>query len=325
MRLKFRSGGKLKLNTLKLNFLQKSSMSVVCTLLFSVLTTRVFSDNVNRSTIENDTWVLYNMFHEITELRQAGNDWFNFNDFPSPCDWHYVECDENSRVTYLGNFQSVGLNGNGSINTTFWPTKLETIKMNVVYFDGTIRLDNLPKNSIQYIDITDSPNIIIDTFPNLVNFSELVYLSIQHVSITDPDSFVNSVLSPKLRNLDLSGTDYNGYLNFETLMPHSAELENITLDSIKIELVNFWGLNDDTNVVLTEDSVCTIDSYFTSRDNYDWNSNASTMIENLDRALCIPRKATHCTGTQECLNTCECFIISTEWQPALNDFYTYVV
>ena len=33
----------------------------------------------------------------------------------------------------------------------------------------------------------------------------------------------------------------------------------------------------------------------------------------------------NCIGEQECLKTCQCFALPDDWQPALNDFYTYVL
>ena len=78
----------------------------------------------------------------------------------------------------------------------------------------------------------------------------------------------------------------------------------------KFKSVDFRGINDNTLVKLSIYIPCSTNS---NNDN------------NESDLFCPLRTKRKCTGERKCLESCQCFEIPDDWQPALNDFYTYVL
>ena len=109
-----------------------------------------------------------------------------------------------------------------------------------------------------------------------------------------------------------------GTLNFTRLMAThiisntSVELRSLDFHRVKFTNVDFRGLGDDTWVYLRKEIACAAVSVY---------PNTGTV----DDIICILRRDSACTGEGECIETCQCFKLPDEWQPGLNDFYTYVL
>ena len=217
------------------------------------------------------------------------------------------------------------------------------LDLNLTAFANISHLSNM---HTLYIDLYDSSNYIgvatnlgsklpqnlqdlhleqftMDKFPNFVNFRQLKWVSMQYSNITnDATTFVSSTLPQSLKHLDLSGAyGIIGDLDFRSLMPYSPSLAYINLhtwgdDGATFSSVNFRGINDNTTVYLSSGIGCTINSIYGEK---------NESISSYRNYACVnERTLASCTGEQECLSTCQCFEISQDWHPALNDFYTYV-
>ena len=174
----------------------------------------------------------------------------------------------------------------------------------------------LPQNlQFLYLDY-----FIMNTFPNFANFNQLKQVEMYFCIIkNDNASFVSSTLPANLQYLNLSEMyGFSGELDFRSLMPHSRHLTYIYLHpsgDTTFQGVDFRGINDNTYVWLSSDIGCTASSVY-------GNNNSVSSIENY---VCLhERTDEECTGEKECVSTCFCFEIPQDWQPALNDFYTYV-
>lgn len=299
--------------------------------------------------LENDTLVLYNMFKNITELKQT-HGWFSGSNSDSPCSWNYVYCNNDSRVVELGRFYGVG-NVTQYINTTFWPSQLQDLTIYSVDFSGEITFKNIP-NTIKTIDFWNSPNlqikgksfpnslpnlkyislidyISLDMFPNFANYTSLEHIIMRLCNIEDTNSFVSTVLPPNILDIVIPTNGLTGYLNFETLMPNSPYLNYINAPFNYFSKVNFGGLNKNTTVRLDAYIVCDAQSYFVAIANV--NGSDSESFED-NKYSCIVRtededitSSWFCTGEQQCFDTCVCFELSNDWTPGFNDFYTYVL
>ena len=135
-----------------------------------------FVVNLGSFDLDNDTWVLYNMMGNVTEL-QTYYSWFDPNN-PNPCNnWTFVVCDNNDKVIELSDFRGVGNYYNQeAINTTYWPQKIQSIKFHDVYFVGRLILDNLP-NTTKKIDMYyTSLQFNFTDFPWLSHLDNLSYI-----------------------------------------------------------------------------------------------------------------------------------------------------
>ena len=353
----------------------------------------------------NDTWVLCNMFGNITELYEDFN-WFSTNiNASDPCihNWEFVTCNTEtySRIISLSDFRNVG-NENEFINTTYWPQKIETIMFWSSNFRGQIHLDNLPNttqtvyslNTLLSVNMTQfndddfdlsylnhlqwfafdnlqmngdetinsdnllnklpqnslerfelSPNthseyhLTIDKFPNFVNFSKLWYLQISYVNIIDTDSFVNTVLPPKMELFRAIDNGLTGHLIFATLMANYSNVRQIYIGGNNFDDVDFNGLNEDTpDVRLDLDVPCSYQGYSIYKSNYDYDyydyNDIDINVEgtcaddrySLSDLKCYGTRSEgveyQCSGIDGCYDTCECFGETYDWQPAINDIYT---
>ena len=310
--------------------------------------------------INDDTWVMTNMMKHISNHTAAKLGMFTWNN-NTPCDWNFISCDYVGRVADIElRFNPVV---GDYINTTYWPSMIRSIWLDA-YNDsynvnlGSIILDNLPNTTESFnvygssfhLDLTTFPNLshisglyrfeinvschgvatdlglklpnlnylylhhfAIDKFPNFINFTRLELVEMYYCNITNDDSsFVSSTLAPNLKELHshfIHGL--TGELDFRSLMPYSPNLTRIVFGIVgdtKFQSVDFRGINDDTYVTLPLDIGCTANSVFGDNNSFCFNS----------------RLGRDCTGEDECLSLCQCFEIANDWQPALNDFYTYV-
>ena len=122
--------------------------------------------------LDNDTWVLYNMMKHVQELKDDYG-WFDHNN-PNPCDWPYVACNDNGRVTKLGNFDGIGWGysySDRAINTTYWPQLLENATFHYNGLNGDLMLDNLPA-TMQSFKIRGGSSLSL----NLTQFPDLRHL-----------------------------------------------------------------------------------------------------------------------------------------------------
>ena len=214
-----------------------------------------------------------------------------------------------------------------SMNFTAFPnishlTSLHTFKINMCY-----NRTKLPHTGIVtdlYLKLPHGIEYLylvaftMDKFPNFENFTNLTTLTIREGNITnDNESFVSSTLPPILDDLDVSGTiGLKGHLDFRSLMPRSPYLSlvDLELDNPTIQSVDFRGLNYRTHVYLSPNVGCSVNSVYGDTH----NSSSSNYI-------CINSRSNfECTGEEQCLATCRCFEIPQDWEPAFNDFYTYV-
>ena len=190
------------------------------------------------------------------------------------------------------------------------------IDLNYSYTNGVAEDLGLKlPNNLRVLEIYD---FVMDKFPHFSNFSQLQELRMKGGSIENGDSFVSSILPPKLEDICLEHVGgLTGDLDFRSLMPHSPNLTYIYLDTTTtFSSVDFRGINDNTHVYLSSFISCTVNSI------YGDNNNA--ISSNVNYGCLGERTSDSCTGEKDCLSTCQCFEIPQDWQPALNDFYTYV-
>ena len=178
--------------------------------------------------------------------------------------------------------------------------------------------EKLPDN----LKIISIDNFIMDKFPNFANFSQLGEIQMWNCDIMKHDSFVSTTLPPQLQTIRLffwysSNTGLSGQLDFRPMMQQSPNLtliELYTYGDIAFDSVDFRGINDDTAVGLPMKVQCSINSVYGKKMNDTGISFA-----------CLSSRTEYiCNGERDCLSTCQCFEIPQDWQPALNDYYTYV-
>ena len=187
-----------------------------------------------------------------------------------------------------------------------------------------IKSDQLPPN-VENLQLM-SNGITLDPFSNFDQFPHLKSIHFRDINIQDKYSFVTSQLPPNLQSIRLEEMGLKGVLNFTQLLAeyniydaniskfNSSSINSIILLNVNFDIVDFRGLDDKTFVQLDEDIACALESKY-----------PGLSISQLKEYICTRRRESHCTGETDCLNTCQCFKLPDDWQPSLNDFYTYVI
>ena len=184
-------------------------------------------------------------------------------------------------------------------------------------------------SSIQYLRLD---NFNLDRFPNFVNFTQLIELHFYYIgNIVDHYSFVSSQIPSKLQRISIYFSDvgFKGILNFTQLITdsnhnehdnnlnesvvirnYSVGLKEVYMTNVNFDSVDFRGVGRTTQISLDQRVPCAVESLyrFTTQD-----------------YICTRRLKRQCTGEENCLDTCQCFKLPDDWQPSLNDFYTYVI
>ena len=201
-------------------------------------------------------------------------------------------------------------------------TQLIFFSLNNFNLNGTIINlgEKIPNNLEQFYLITGKTferSWYLERFPIFNNVSQLTRVTIK-CEIINKASFVDILLPPKLEYLDARTNRLSGILDFRQIRRNSPNLNEILLNTNDFTDVNFFGLDDDTIVSLSKENSCDKNAYFANKrqvDNPDnWTVNAL--------AICEERISYRCKGVEDCFDTCVCFKIPQDWQPALNDFYT---
>lgn len=164
----------------------------------------------------------------------------------------------------------------------------------------------------------------MNKFPDLSQLNNLTYLYFGEVNIKNKYSFVSSQLPSQLQYIHIYDAQLKGTLNFTRLLADSDEnivngtltISNLSVSNLKwaelssndFDSVDFRGLPDDATVLLDRFVPCAAQSLYSGEEEY----------------ICTTRHRYYCTGESECLDTCECFKLPDDWEPGLNDFYTYV-
>ena len=169
--------------------------------------------------LDNDTWILYNMMKHVQELKDDYG-WFDRNS-PNPYNWSFITCNDNGRVTELGDFWCIGCYSysNQTINTTYWPQLVERVSFSYSVLKGDLMLDNLPA-TIQGFGIwyTWGLSMNLSQFPDLRHLHNLTFF---YVYLGSSLSGVADNLGLKLP-LQLKYLGVGDYFQFQKFPDFSA-------------------------------------------------------------------------------------------------------
>lgn len=119
-----------------------------------------------------------------------------------------------------------------------------------------------------------------------------------------------------LTSLRLHDTKLNGNFDFGVIKQAMPNLNYIDLNKNEFTLVSFDGLGD-TYIDIEIDQwygqsfQCNIDEFID-------NSNSKI-------GICDGQYAIDCTNENECRSQCDCYLFSSDWQPNMYDYTTYVI
>lgn len=164
----------------------------------------------------NDTWVLCNMFRNISQLYQEYS-WFSHT-APDPCgdEWTFINCTydndlNQTRITSIGDFNKIG-DSNQSINTTYWPEKMVNFEFNFATFGGILNFDNLSKE-LEMIRIEMSGELVLnfEDMTDLSNFTNLKTFFFANWKWIDSDILMNKL---PIDNLEVLSMGRNHWYTF---------------------------------------------------------------------------------------------------------------
>ena len=205
-------------------------------------------------------------------------------------------------------------------------TNLESLELDNINMDNDIIANLTDIIPLQLKSITlDVNNPNFDYFPNFLSFDQLQYISFSGIGVIHKSSFVSTTFPSRLQRIYIDDMELQGILNFTRLISqysyNHSNTSIIDTSNVKLSYVRFYqvaftsvdfrGIGDYTDVTLSSEIVCAAESVYPDRDTSDY--------------ICTVRSQAYCIGEKACIETCQCFRLPDDWQPSLNDFYTYVI